>query len=168
MATPTQLLAAKIVGISTAFLTSGGIISLSYSTVPILRSTPSHIALPHLDALFSSGSHIFPQLATLAASAFVFLAYNAPSGSDARMLYLAGAGGAVGIAPFTVLMMKPTNMTLREIETEEEKEGKKGIEKVGGDKRIKELMATFQWMNAVRGTIIAVGAGLGLAGALVD
>ncbi|KAL9101458.1 MAG: hypothetical protein Q9163_003289 [Psora crenata] len=163
-----QLLSAQIIGISTAFLTAGGIISISYSTVPILRSTPSHLSLPHLDALFSSGSHIFPQLATLAASAFAFLAYNALPGTDARMLYSAGAAGAIGIAPFTTLVMKPTNMTLRDIETEEEREGKKGIEKAGGDQRIKDLMAKFQWMNAVRGTIIAVGAGLGLAGALVE
>ena len=83
------------------------------------------------------------------------------------MLYIAGAAGTIGIAPFTLFVMKPTNMTLREIESQEEKEGKKGVEKAGGEKRVKELMASFQWMNAVRGAIIAVGAGLGLAGALV-
>ena len=111
---------------------------------------------------------MFPQLATLAASAFGFLAYHAPPGTDARMLYLAGTVGTIGIAPFTVLVMKNTNMTLREIETQEERLGKKGIENAGGEKKVKDLMATFQYMNYVRGAIIAVGAGLGLAGALMD
>ena len=73
----------------------------------------------------------------------------------------------MGIGPFTLFVMAPTNMTLRKIESEEEKEGKKGIQKAGGEERVKDLMATFQWMNAVRGAIMATGAGLGLAGALL-
>ncbi len=49
-------------------------------------------------------------------------------------------------------------MTLVDIE----KEGKEGVRKAGGEERVKGLMKRFQWMNAVRGGIMAVGAGVGV------
>ena len=54
--------------------------------------------------------------------------------------------------------MKETNMTLVDIK----KEGKEGVRKAGGEERVKGLMTRFQWMNAVRGGMMAVGAGVGV------
>jgi len=49
-----------LLSIATSLITSNAILSLSYFTVPILLSAPPPFSLPHLRALFSSGSHIFP------------------------------------------------------------------------------------------------------------
>ncbi|KAL8903569.1 MAG: hypothetical protein Q9207_003844 [Kuettlingeria erythrocarpa] len=162
MATPLQTLSLQIFGISTGFVTAGAITALSYSTVPIFLQHPNEVSLDHLRALFSSGSHIFPQLATAASTAFGILAYNAPAESSLRFQYILAAAGSIGIAPFTFFVMKPTNMTLKEIG----EEGKEGIKKSGGEQRVKELLQSFKLMNAVRGGILAFGAAVGLKAAL--
>lgn len=53
-------------------------------------------------------------------------------------------------------------MTLVEIE----KEGEEGVRKAGGEERVNELMNRFRWMNAVRGGIMALGAGVGVWAAI--
>ncbi|KAI4111008.1 MAG: hypothetical protein LQ339_001010 [Xanthoria mediterranea] len=162
MTTPLQTLSLQIFGISTGFVTAGAITALSYSTVPIFLEHPNEVSLRHLRALFSSGSHIFPQLATASSAAFSALAYNAPPSSSLRNQYVLAAVGAIGIAPFTIFVMKPTNMTLKEIG----EEGQEGIKKAGGEQRVQELLRRFGRLNAVRGGILALGAAIGLKAAL--
>ena len=123
---------------------------------------PNEVSLRHLRALFSSGSHIFPQLATASSAAFAALAYNAPSSSSLRIQYILAAAGAIGIAPFTLLVMKPTNMTLKEIG----EQGQEGIRRSGGEQRVQELLRRFGRLNAIRGGILALGAAIGLKAAL--
>ena len=78
------------------------------------------------------------------------------------MQYILAAVGAFGIAPFTVLVMKPTNMTLKEIG----EQGQEGIKKSGGERRVQELLRRFGRLNAIRGGILALGAAIGLKAAL--
>ncbi|KAL8694270.1 MAG: hypothetical protein Q9218_001038 [Villophora microphyllina] len=162
MASPLQTLSLQIFGVSTGFVTAGAIIALSYSTVPIFLSHPNEISLRHLRDLFSSGSHIFPQLATAASTAFATLAYTAPPASSLRTQYIIAAAGTIGIAPFTIFVMKPTNMTLKEIG----EQGDEGIKKSGGEQRVQELLRRFGRLNALRGGLLALGAGVGLYAAL--
>ncbi|KAL8648992.1 MAG: hypothetical protein Q9210_004665 [Variospora velana] len=162
MTTPLQTMSLQIFGISTGFVTAGAITALSYSTVPIFLEHPNEISLRHLRALFSSGSHIFPQLAAAASTAFSILAYNAPSSSSLRTQNLLAAAVSISIAPFTIFVMKPTNMTLKEMG----EEGQGGIEKSGGEQRVQELLRRFGRLNAIRGTILALSAAIGLKAAL--
>ncbi|KAH7120968.1 hypothetical protein B0J11DRAFT_533031 [Dendryphion nanum] len=126
---------AQIVGISTAFLGAGGIATLSLFDVPLLRSQPGERSLPMTRWLFSRGSHIFPQVAFVSSTSFVYLAYNAiPQGDRAFLaairascqggkasFYLAAAVLTLGIAPFTTFVMIPTNFAL--IQKNEDKGG---------------------------------------------
>ncbi|KAL8740958.1 MAG: hypothetical protein Q9190_006393 [Brigantiaea leucoxantha] len=162
MATPLQTLSLQIFGVSTGLITSGAIMALSYSTVPIFHQHPNEVSLRHLRALFSSGSHIFPQCATAAAAAFSLLAYYSPAGGSRRLQYLLAAAGTIGIAPFTVFVMLPTNMTLKEIG----EEGDEGIKKSGGPERVQDLLQRFGRLNALRGIIMAAGAAMGLKASL--
>ncbi|KAL8721777.1 MAG: hypothetical protein Q9225_001626 [Loekoesia sp. 1 TL-2023] len=162
MATPLQTLSLQTFGIGTGFLTAGAITALSYSTVPIFLAHPNEVSLRHLRALFSSGSHIFPQLATAASTSFAVLAYNAPIGSSLRNQYLLAAAGAISIAPFTIFVMKPTNMTLKEIG----EQGEEGIKRSGGEQRVQDLLRRFGRLNAIRGGLLALGAAVGLKAAL--
>lgn len=118
--------AAQLIGVSTAFLAAGGIATLSLFDAPLLRSQPADRALPMTRWLFSRGSHIFPQAAVLSSTSFAYLAYNAlPSGEKtlSTLLRSMGNGGKAGcyitaaiftfgIAPFTTLVMIPTNFDL--------------------------------------------------------
>ncbi|KAI4186203.1 MAG: hypothetical protein L6R41_003620 [Letrouitia leprolyta] len=180
MATSLQTLSLQVFGVGTGFVTAGAIIALSYCTscpikqlafskfnpllvtVPIFLAHPNEVSLSHLRAVFSSGSHIFPQLATAASSAFSILAYNAPIGSSARYQYLLAATGTISIAPFTILVMKPTNMTLKEIG----EQGEDGIKRSGGEQKVQKLLRRFGRLNAIRGGLLAFGAAVGLKAAL--
>ncbi|KAL8871559.1 MAG: hypothetical protein Q9174_002631 [Haloplaca sp. 1 TL-2023] len=162
MASPLQTLSLQIFGIGTGFVTAGAVVALSYSTIPIFVSHPNEVSLQHLRALFSSGSHIFPQLATASSAAFSALAYYAPAGSSLRSQYIVAAAWTIGIAPFTLFIMKPTNMTLKQIG----EQGDEGIKKSGGEQRVQELLYRFSRLNVVRGGLLAFGAGLGLYAAL--
>ena len=163
MDSPNAILATKLTSISTAFVTSGAILSLSYSSAPILAAGSPKFSIPQINALFSSGSHVFPQLATLATAGFAYLAYLAPYSSNTQLRYVAAAVVTIGIAPFTMLVMLPTNMTLRSIEPTDE-----GVKKAGGDDRVRALIQKFKSLNAARGLIMAAGAGLGLWAALTE
>lgn len=116
--------ALQIFSISTAFLASGGIATLSLFDVPIIKSQPASRALPMTRWLFSRGSHIFPTFAFLSSSGFAYLAYSAlPLASRSFSglmkhatkgkigLYLAAAVLTISIGPWTQLMI-PTNFTL--------------------------------------------------------
>jgi hypothetical protein len=116
--------ALQIFSISTAFLASGGIATLSLFDVPIISSQPASRALPMTRWLFSRGSHIFPTAAFFASSGFAYLAYSAlPLASRSFSglmnnatkgkigMYLAAAVLTISIGPWTQLML-PTNFSL--------------------------------------------------------
>jgi hypothetical protein len=115
----------KTVSVSIALLGAGGIAALSLFDVPELQSQPASRSLPSIRWLFSRGSHIFPQAAVISSAGFAYLAYNAlPVGAQSMLKtsgYLAAAGLALSIAPFTAWIMIPTNFTL--IKKNEEKGG---------------------------------------------
>jgi hypothetical protein len=124
MASSTSTKALQILSISTAFLASGGIATLSLFDVPLLSSQPASRSLPLTRWLFSRGSHIFPSAALLSSSGFAYLAYSAlplPSRTLSGLLsllsttkigcYVAAAVLTLGIGPITQIML-PTNFRL--------------------------------------------------------
>lgn len=126
---------AQIIGISVSLIASGGIATLSIFDTPLLQSQPASRSLPSTRWLFSRGSHIFPQAAFLSSASFAYLAYAALPLRSRGILqllkltsngakvngYLAAAALAISIAPWTALVMIPTNFTL--IKINEEKGG---------------------------------------------
>lgn len=116
---------AKTLSITTAFLTSGAIASLTLFSVPMLQSQPAERSLPQTRWLFSRGSHVFPQTSALSALGFTYLAYAAlpPAKrvwtqalkllyfNNGRIVngYLLAALLCIGIAPYTSLRMLETN-----------------------------------------------------------
>ncbi|RYP58746.1 hypothetical protein DL770_010370 [Monosporascus sp. CRB-9-2] len=124
--TTTITTAIQTLSISISLIASGGIAAISLFDVPELQSQPASRSLPSTRWLFSRGSHIFPQAASLAGAGFLYLAYAAlPSattttGGDLLRMrhvgisgaavngYLAAAALSVAIVPFTVCVMLPT------------------------------------------------------------
>ncbi|RYP52937.1 hypothetical protein DL768_002033 [Monosporascus sp. mg162] len=118
--------AIQTLSISISLVASGGITAISLFDVPELQSQPASRSLPSTRWLFSRGSHMFPQAASLAGAGFLYLAYAAlpPAttttagnllslrhvGTNGAAVngYLAAAALSVAIAPFTVCVMLPT------------------------------------------------------------
>ncbi|EON69870.1 hypothetical protein W97_09133 [Coniosporium apollinis CBS 100218] len=166
MATSDQLQLNKTLAISTSLLASGAILSLSAYTVPVLnaRSTDagsSTASLHQLRSIFSSGSHVFPQLAILSSGLFGYLATSATSASNAR-LFTAAAVSVAAILPFTAFVMVPaSNGRLIELEAKAKEGGEEAVGKEGGDAEVTELLERFGKLNFVRGVLIGFGGILG-------
>ncbi|PSN72619.1 hypothetical protein BS50DRAFT_673342 [Corynespora cassiicola Philippines] len=126
----------QAISISTALVAAGGIATLSLFNVPMLKSQLASRSLPMTRWLFSRGSHIFPQAAVISSAGFTYLAYESlqPGGNSlADVISSAIAGGkmscyaaaaavlTISIAPFTTLVMIPTNFAL--IQKNEERGG---------------------------------------------
>jgi hypothetical protein len=124
MSSSTSTQAVQILSISTAFLASGGIASLSLFSIPMLQSQPASRSLPLTRWLFSRGSHVFPTAALLSSTGFGYLAYaGLPSGRRTLAglikhalhgsvgVYVAAAALTLSIAPFTHFML-PVNFSL--------------------------------------------------------
>jgi hypothetical protein len=158
MPPPVQL--AALLAPSIGLPLSGAILSLSYYSTPILRaantqSTP--LSLQQLRSLFSSGSHIFPQLASLSAAFFGYLAYSLP---HQRSSYLLAAATVASILPFTVVVMLPaSNQRLIDLD-ELAKKDKDAVKKRSGE--VDAMLARFGKLNAVRAVLVAAGSVLGL------
>jgi len=118
--------ALQALSVSTALLSAGGISTLSLFDVPILKSQPASRSLPLTRWLFSRGSHIFPTTAVLSSSGFAYLAWTSlplANRTFSSLLQAATKGGKVGyflaaaaltiaIAPWTAIVMVPTNFEL--------------------------------------------------------
>ncbi|RYO89704.1 hypothetical protein DL766_001433 [Monosporascus sp. MC13-8B] len=118
--------AIQALSISISLLASGGIAAISLFDVPELQSQPASRSLPATRWLFSRGSHVLPQAASLAGAGFLYLACAAlPSttttmggrllsmlhvGTNGAVVngYLGAAALSAAIAPFTVFVMLPT------------------------------------------------------------
>ena len=122
--------------ISVSLLAAGAIGTLTFFDIPLAQAQPASRALPSIRWLFSRGSHIFPTTSTLATAGFAYLAINALLGgrgvtqllnfaSNGSKIngYLAAAALNLAIAPFTAMVMIPTNFRL--IELNENKGGAK-------------------------------------------
>ncbi|EPE24840.1 hypothetical protein GLAREA_11421 [Glarea lozoyensis ATCC 20868] len=108
--------------ISTSLLASGAIASLSLLTIPLLTALPASRSLPATRWLFSRGSHIFPQAASISSAGFAYLAYTCIPSHTFHLVdvfsygrevngYLLAAALTLSIGPFTGVMI-PTNFEL--------------------------------------------------------
>ncbi|KAK3328933.1 hypothetical protein B0H66DRAFT_539769 [Apodospora peruviana] len=98
-------------------LLSGLSLSTSTLLVPRLLESPSPLMLKQWHATFTQGRNTIVPLSGAAAAGFAFLAYtlrNAGSvgGSNKARAYLLSAALCVGIVPYTVVVMMPTNLKL--------------------------------------------------------
>lgn len=118
-------------------------------------------------------------MAVVLSSTFAYLGYAARGtgtvGSSALIrsqnasttsnLYYLAAALTVGIAPFTLGVMWPTNTKLKEFAQKEYVAGAEGDEKEAVE--VQGLLKKWSCLNAVRGALPLVGAAVGAAAALV-
>lgn len=183
-------LLAQTAAISISLATSGGILAISNLINPLLDNSARSVSssqpdpsstLPAVRFIFSRGSHIFPQAASIAGAAYFYLWYNTPtsvalggSGSIAvlrdvlgldvsrRVGYLVAGLMTVSIGPITGLMLPAANQRLRELA---DMEAKGNGEKVDREE-LKVLVSRFGYLNYARGVAMLVGGIVGVVTAL--
>lgn len=129
----TATTAVQIVSVASALMASGGMVTLSLHDIPQLRPQPASRSLPAVRWLFSRGSHTFPNAAIASGLGFLYgaYAYLPPAAGRGLQKVISlsqfGANGlktnglilaaalAWSIAPWTRLVMLPTNLELMEM-----------------------------------------------------
>lgn len=111
---PTSVRAAQALAI---FLSTGGSgLSLGLSTlvVPRLLESPTPLMLRQWARVLMAGKHTFPALGAAAAAPYWYLAYRfwGAGGTRVGQLYLLAGALCVGIVPYTLVVVMPTNRKL--------------------------------------------------------
>ncbi|TKX26423.1 hypothetical protein C1H76_1385 [Elsinoe australis] len=173
--------AAQITGTASSLVAAGAILSISALINPVLDTSARSVSaekpsptttLPAIRFLFSRGSHIFPQAATVAGACFGYLAYNnsGRSGLVKPLQALVGVSLSKGagytlaaalstaIMPLTFVMLPLANNSLREMAELKEKGKASEIDR----DELKLYLSRFGALNYLRGYAILAGGVMGL------
>ncbi|KAL4860588.1 hypothetical protein BDV12DRAFT_204887 [Aspergillus spectabilis] len=171
--TSTPIRLAQAVGLTGAAYLAGNIFAYSFATIPALQASqsthnaPAPLLAKQWSELYARGHAQNPPIAAITATAFMYLAYsmhseksavlNALAPKNALYLYSTAAALTVGIVPWTIIAMAKTNNALHE----RAKDIFLLSEKTGDE--VKELLARWKVLNAIRGVLPLMG---GLVGFL--
>ncbi|KAF9254833.1 DUF1772-domain-containing protein, partial [Marasmius fiardii PR-910] len=155
---------AQAIGIAGSAFLSGSMISTSIISAPALL-TPSalysstHLALQWRN-MYSRGVRMGPPLTVFVSSAYLFLAFIFSKRSNTRclsQLYAAAGALTLGVIPYTLFVMKPTNDALA-LKAIDGPEGE-STSRIG---ETEEMVENWIKMNLFRGFIALGGSAVGL------
>lgn len=154
--TPNSARVLQTVGLTTTAILAGVSASFSIYTVPRLLESPTPLLLKQFKHMYESGHGSVPAGTVIAATSFLALAYDSRAiGSNAWKGYVTVAALAVGIVPYTILLMLGTNKVLLEgadqAETAEEKVEAKAAS-------MKQLLDQWATLNLGRSLMLASAA----------
>ncbi|EAW25722.1 anthrone oxygenase encC [Aspergillus fischeri NRRL 181] len=167
----------KIVAITGGVWLSGKITAHSLVSVPALLQSKSEDGLSSCTILlvwrriYECGHTHSPQIAACTSTAFAYLAWCA-SDRTPRLLYGTAASLVMGIVPYTLLFMGPTNCQLLKraaAEGEEKVTGAtRGNDMVNAPSEVttEELLSHWKFLAGIRGLLPLAGGILGLFASL--
>lgn len=169
---PLPIRVAQTIGLTTASTIAGVSFAISALLVPRILESPTPLLLQQWKHSFVAGKKSLPPLAGLSSASFFYLAYKA-HGTPTMLprkwqLYLASGLLAVGIVPYTLLIMAPTNNKL--LAKAEETSGL-GIEdkivEIGlGGETAHKLVDDWATLNVGRAFMLGLAAVIGTWNAL--
>jgi len=122
---PLPIRLAQTVGLSLTLVQAGATLGISAFTVPRLLESPTPLMIRQWANTFTIGKAVAPPLAILSSLSYFYLSYahSSYSSSSASAINLALQGNkalayavvgglSVGIVPYTLLLMTPTNNKL--------------------------------------------------------
>ncbi|KAG7091763.1 hypothetical protein E1B28_008165 [Marasmius oreades] len=123
MSSGTGIRIAQALGISGSAFVAGSIISISVISAPVLLTPTSFFSTAHAALqwkhLYTRGATLMPPLALVASLAHFYLAWKAhtlesviSSSRSLTRLYMTAGALTIGIVPWTLLVMAPTNDAL--------------------------------------------------------
>jgi hypothetical protein len=162
------------------FCNKGNIAALSLISVPALIRSKSRDHVPSTTLakqwryIFESGKSQNPPIAAITASAFAYLAWSVRSGGMyhhmvpkmSMQLYCAAAILTLGIVPFTIVAMRPTNNKLIEKAETSSKQTDTSPLAQSNEDEIDNLIAKWKSLNGIRSLLPLLGGILGLGAAL--
>ncbi|RDW66211.1 hypothetical protein BP6252_09846 [Coleophoma cylindrospora] len=158
--TPSAIHAIQAVGLVTSSALAGASIVISTIMVPRLLEAPTPLMLRQWNGVFTHGKNAMPPLAALAASSYFYLAYKShqllgPAASKWK-LYLVAGLLSIGIVPYTLVGMSPTNQKL--LNKVEETKGlsvKDELVEAGlGEETAHKLIDKWGLLNLGRGVLL--------------
>ncbi|KFY23827.1 hypothetical protein V493_05616 [Pseudogymnoascus sp. VKM F-4281 (FW-2241)] len=148
--TPNSARVLQTIGLTTTAILTGASASFSLYTVPRLLQSPTPLLLKQFKHMYASGHDSIPTATVVAATSLLYLAYDSRAvGSPAWRGYATAAALALGIVPYTLIVMMGTNKVLLDRAEEEE-------EKVEAQAAsVKQLLDQWATMNLGRSLLLA-------------
>lgn len=156
---------------------AGNIYALSVVSVPALSKSQKQDSVPagylarQWKYIFEDGKVQNPGVAAIASASFAYLAWSVRSGTALSLIvpknsvrvYSISALLAIGVVPFTMLFMLPTNNRL--IAKAEQAAGVKGAV-AADDKEVIELLRKWSVLSGIRSLVPLLGGVISLAAIL--
>lgn len=134
---------------------------LSLLAIPGLLSTttpiPTQLLAQQWAGIYNRGKALGPQTALFGLLGYSYLAYERSSRGLSWSKFLWAAGLTLGIVPFTVVFMDPTNQALLQVAAG-------GVGAATGEGALRELLIKWKGLNLMRSIFPLAGAALGLWG----
>ncbi|CAO2649665.1 Nn.00g070500.m01.CDS01 [Neocucurbitaria sp. VM-36] len=160
-------LAAKVVGLTGAAWLSGNIAALSFISVPAVVRGREGGAITYASAvevwkkMYEAGKAQNPPIALGCATSFAFLAWTSrslqgmSSGRNSKLFALA-AFMTIGIVPYTIAVMKPTNDKLMQFATKTKKTELSATDQ----ESIDAILQQWTFLNTLRSAFPLAGAAI--------
>lgn len=133
---------------------------LSLLAIPGLLSTttpvPTQLLAQQWAGIYHRGKVLGPQTALFGLLGYGYLAYERSSRGLSWAKFVWAAGLTLGIVPFTVVFMDPTNQALLQVAA--------GVGAATGEGALRELLVKWKGLNLMRSIFPLAGAALGLWG----
>ncbi|ELR04378.1 hypothetical protein VC83_06587 [Pseudogymnoascus destructans] len=153
--TPNSARVLQTVGLTTTAILAGASASFSIYTVPRLLESPTPLLLKQFKHMFAAGHDTVPAGTVVAVTSLLYLAYDSrAAGSPAWRGYATAAALALGIIPYTLIVMMGTNKVLLD-EAVAEVAAEKVETKAAS---VKQLLDQWATMNLGRSVLMASAA----------
>jgi Domain of unknown function (DUF1772) len=163
---PLPLRIAQMVGLTATSAIAGASFAVSAYVVPRILESPSPLLLRQWKHLFESGKATIPPLSLITSIAIGYLAYEAKGNPNALphqwKLYLISGILNLGIVPYTLVVMLPTNNKLlaKAEETSSLKADDKLVEVGLGGESAHQLVDRWATLNLGRTILLVAAASL--------
>ncbi|KAF8419872.1 hypothetical protein EV426DRAFT_262274 [Tirmania nivea] len=181
------IVTAKIIALAGSGILTGGILSLSFFTTPILLLAPSPLAQKQWSYLYNLGKKTMPLLSLLTSVSYLVLSrlYTSslitthpivPLTHRKPFLYLLSSGLTLSMVPYTMIFMRSTIAGLEKARQllGEAARGEKGAEreeienmKVMEGKNTKQLIDQWGMLNLGRAALTGLGFLVGIWGNVI-
>ena len=156
---------AQTLGITTSAVVAGFVSSASFALVPRMLESPTPLLLKQWGNAYAAGKKNVPPFAALSSACYFYLAYTLPSDAQKAKLYGYLAAGAltIGIIPYTLLVMLPTNKKLLEkVDETKALTVKDEVVEVGlGNETAHKLVDSWGMLNLGRAVLLTAGSLVG-------
>ncbi|KAI9669611.1 MAG: hypothetical protein M1831_007307 [Alyxoria varia] len=151
MSSPIATIAQALGALGPAALCGYGA-AASILSVPSLHKAPAAIGAQAWRAMYTTGARTSPPFGILIAAAQAFCSYTAyQQSSGAWRVWLVAAGSGLGMIPFTLMVMMPTNNKLSAM-------AKKGeAREEVNEQEYTALLQKWKTLNLVRSVIVGAG-----------